>query len=457
MTIKIAQFSDIHYSAVNLDEADRCLTAAVGQAIDSNVDCAIFTGDSTDAAMNAHQPSIRALAAQVQRMANHCPVLMLQGTFSHEPKGLLAMIAMVGAKYPIMVAETIGTWGLTLSGFEPVKGDGEYSLLVHALPTLNKADIAAMTSNHVGESANMTRNLVVQVLESWAPVNNLARAKGVPTMVISHGTVVNSISEHGVPMAGSDHEFSVASLFSAQADAVALGHIHLHQHWMASDNGHRQLIAYAGSLGRYHYGEVGDKYWLEWCMEAGNPEFIAHATPSRQNIDMDFVGPPDMEIIQDRADECAGAYVRIRYEVDQEIRHTVSHSAIKKILEKAAHVQIEGKTLIIQRQRASGISKISLPEKLRMWCEKTASPGGQALQDRLETMLHTDAKSAAKLFIDSLRTNEKVIEQASDEAESTVNLDAAKSAIEDLMSPSLPSSNEPATREVVEEPDLFSF
>lgn len=452
MTIKIAQFSDIHYSAANLEEADRCLQFAVSQAIESGVECAIFTGDSTDAAMNAHQPSIRALAAQVQRMANHCPVLLLQGTFSHEPKGLLAMIAMVGSKFPVTVADAISTWGMDGSRFEPVRETGIYRLVVHALPTLNKADIAALTVNQVGEAGALARGLVTQVLQSWAPANRLLRQKGIPSMVISHGTVVNSISEQGVPMAGSDHEFSVGALFSAQADAVALGHIHLHQHWESEEGGHRQLIAYAGSLGRYHYGELGDKYWLEWNIEAGNPSFEARATPSRRNIDIEYVGPPDMDDLRSRADECAGAYVRIRYEIDQEHRQTVSHAAIKQVLERAAHVQIEGKTLIIQRQRASGISRISLPEKLDLWCEKTATPGAQALQERLDALLHTDAKGVAKLFIDSLRAG------ASQQQE--VDVSAASTPVQpakvDVLMPSA-KDRETAPAPVDATADMFDF
>ena len=94
--ISIAQMSDLHYSAGNLAESDRCFSAAVSQAIAARVDCAIITGDSTDHAMDAHSPAIEALAKQLQRLADHCPVLMLQGTFSHEPPGLLKMLAMVG-------------------------------------------------------------------------------------------------------------------------------------------------------------------------------------------------------------------------------------------------------------------------------------------------------------------------------------------------------------------------
>ena len=87
--LRIAQFSDIHYASSTLAEADRCFTFAVDAAIGRGIDCAVISGDSTDHALDVHVPAVEALARNVRRLADHCPVLMLQGTFSHEPPGTL--------------------------------------------------------------------------------------------------------------------------------------------------------------------------------------------------------------------------------------------------------------------------------------------------------------------------------------------------------------------------------
>ncbi|TNY03497.1 hypothetical protein, partial [Escherichia coli] len=68
----------------------------------------------------------------------------------------------------------------------------------------------------------------------------------------------------GVPMAGFDHEFTTGALFSAAAQAILLGHIHRHQAWTQGEGERRQRIAYAGSIGRFHHGEQGDKGFLLW-------------------------------------------------------------------------------------------------------------------------------------------------------------------------------------------------
>lgn len=390
MTIRIAHMSDLHYCAENLAESDRCFSRAVTDAILEGVDCAIITGDSSDHALDAHTPSVRALAAEIKRLADHCPVLMLQGTFSHEPPGFLKMLAMVGARHPITVADRISSFGLltgqTRYGFVPFKGEGDFQVVLHCLPTLNKADIASLVEAKVDEAASQAREIVSQVLHSWGPVNANLRERGIPSMVLSHGTVFNSISEHGVPMAGTDHELGLGSLFAAGAHGVALGHIHKHQSWHQVTPGFQQLVAYAGSIGRFHHGEQGDKFWLLWSLSAEGAHIQTNVTPARTNVDLVFEGPPDLEEIRQRADSLAGAFVRIRYCIDEEFRQNVDRAAIRLILEKAADVQIEGRTLTVQRQRAQGISSQPLSEKLATWANVTGTDCVLELQQRLQLL-----------------------------------------------------------------------
>lgn len=404
-TVKVAHMSDLHYSSENLQEADRCFTAAVTQAIQAKVDCAIITGDSTDHALDAHQPALRALARQIQRLADTCPVLMLQGTFSHEPQGFLRLLAMVGSRHPITVADRIGSFGLRMDGkaIEPVKTGTSYQLVLHTLPTLNKADIAAMSSSQ-DEPHVQARQLVASVLDGWSPVNRLLRKQGTPSMVLSHGTVFSSVSEHGVPMAGTDHELELGSLFASEATGVALGHIHKQQEWHEDQYGVAQVIAYAGSIGRFHHGEIGDKCWLEWNLCADGAEIQKHATPAKRTIDLSFEGAPDLDFLRARAHDCEGAHVRVRYAVDEESRDKVDRAAIRAILADAgvADVQIEGRILIVQRQRAAGISSVTLDQKLQMWCEATNTNSFNDLKNSLDLLMASDAEQIAKKEMDEI-------------------------------------------------------
>jgi hypothetical protein len=267
--IRIAQFSDLHYSEKNLAEADRCFGFAVDESIRRGAEVAVISGDSTDHALDVHSPAVERLARQVRRLADHCPVLMLQGTFSHEPPGTLAIFRLLGGRYGVHVADRIGqvalrldrTWvgsqGWRFDGAQDQLPDGA-RVLFTCVPTVNKATVAASVG--AADAGVALGQELAALLAGFAASNQAAREALVPTVGVSHGTVTGCITEHDVPMAGFDHEFTSGALFSAQAQAFMLGHIHRHQHW---EQGGR-IVAYAGSIGRFHHGEVGDKGFVLW-------------------------------------------------------------------------------------------------------------------------------------------------------------------------------------------------
>ena len=106
--LRVAHLSDLHYGPRHLEEADRCFSAAVDRAIELAVDVAVISGDATDHALDLHAPAALRLLAQVRRLADHCPVLMLQGTWSHEPPGTLSVFRMLGSRHRVFVADRIG-------------------------------------------------------------------------------------------------------------------------------------------------------------------------------------------------------------------------------------------------------------------------------------------------------------------------------------------------------------
>lgn len=403
--MKIFHASDLHYSANNLAETDRCLGFAIENAIEQKVDVAILTGDSTDHTLSGHSPALLRLAGRVRQIANHCPVFLLQGTFSHEPVGLLRMLAMIGAKHPIYVGEQIEQVGL-LDGqwvpFTTAEPDIKYDLVITSVPTVNKADLAAVVgAENAGEA--MGEHLAA-LFTSFAPINRRLRSNGVPTVLLSHGTVDGSLSETGVPMAGMDHEFTIGALLSAQTNAVLLGHIHKHQVWERQHAGFHQMVAYPGSIGRFHYGEIGDKHVLHWTVAADSVSLEAVVTPSRHMIDIEFSGAPDLHELSEAATQCACAFVRVRYTIDEESSSTVDRAAIKEILACAEEVKIEGTVLPIQRQRCAGISSLpSIEQQFSKWAAHSHTPM-DGLIERLSALQTTDAVDIASAIRRSNRT-----------------------------------------------------
>jgi exonuclease SbcD len=400
-SIKVGQFSDLHYAANTLAEADRCFGFAVEHAISSGIEVAVISGDSTDHALDAHSPAFLALAKRIQQLANHCPVLVLQGTFSHEAPGMIRLFELLGAKHSIAIADKIGQIGLTNTlAWQFLENDSDVSgmkALFTVFPTINKADLIK-SSGHENVSEALGNHLHSLIMQ-YSLKNDQARKVNVPTIFVSHGTVDGCMTEHGVPMHGSDHEFSLGAIYQALCSAAMIGHIHKHQHWETSQLGYQQIVAYPGSIGRNHYGEIGEKYYLLWQVGASTVSFDPVITPSCKMIDLSFDGPPDLDQLHSVALDVEHAFVRVRYCIDEEHRASVDREAIKKILSLAAEVRIEGIVLPVQRQRAAGISSMpSIQDQVKKWGEVTSTETGELLLriSELETLSAIDIASQIK-------------------------------------------------------------
>ena len=404
MTLRIAHFSDLHYADETLAEVDRCFTSAVDQAIAEGTEVAMITGDTTDHALNAHSPALIALARQMQRLADHCPVLMLQGTFSHEPPGFLALFRFIRGKHPIWVSDRLqqvaltnaGTW-IASEGWQFDAPPSDIALLCTCIPTLNRAALAAALPGV--DAAGAMGDQLACVVSGYAHSHLAAGQAGIPVIALSHGTVHNCITEHGVPMAGADHEFTTGTLFSARATAVMLGHIHTHQSWTHD----RLHIAYAGSIGRLHYGEEGDKGFLLWDVAADHARFRLIPTPARRTLDICFDGPPDMDKLEQIAQEqpMDDAWVRVRWQVLEEDRVLVDRARIETLLSGAAGVKLEGRIVPLTRTRAAGIAREhSLVRQIEHWAALVGVNPQEALSC-LDCLRHACPDDIAKSILSS--------------------------------------------------------
>lgn len=391
--MRIAHFSDLHYATGTLAEVDRCFGYAIERAAAVGVDAAVISGDLTDHALELHAPAVQTLAHRVQQLAAHCPVLLLQGTYSHEPPGTLGVLGLLATQHAVYVAQRIEQVALTREGrWQPSSGwrfdavPEQATLIVSCLPAANKAQVAAaIGAVQAGEGVG---EAVAALLGAWGTVNRQVRMAGLPTVGVSHGTVLGCVTEHGVPMAGLDHEFTTSTLFSAEASAFMLGHIHKHQVW----RDRARVAAYAGSIGRLHYGEEGEKGFLLWAVDeqGANLEFVP--TPARRMVHLDFDDKPDLGTIKAAAATARGAFVRVRWRVAEEEHATVDRHAIVAALAGAAEVKLEGRVVPVVRSRAAGITRSdSLVDKVRRWAD-TTGVDAEGLLARLESMNTTDVE-----------------------------------------------------------------
>jgi exonuclease SbcD len=300
---------------------------------------------------------------------------MLQGTWSHEPPGTLSVFRELGGRHAVHVADRIGQVGLTAGGDWAVSPAWCFDALPEGLvalfsclPSVNRAAVAAALG--AADVAGGTGEHIEALLRGLAPKHAMARRRGLPTLLVSHGTVFGCTTEHGVPMAGFDHEFTTGSLFDAGAQAVLLGHIHRHQCWERDDGDGQRCIAYAGSIGRFHHGEAGNKGFLLWHVGPDSAACRLETTPARRTVDISFDGKPDLAALRAAlvAQPVEGAWVRLRWSVPEEERNDVDRAAMRELLAGAAGVQFEGRVLPVVRVRSGGIGQAgAMRDKVAVW------------------------------------------------------------------------------------------
>src|SRR5262245_33102566 len=106
-SIRVAHASDLHYCEKHLAWVDKAVTAFVDGAIEARAQCAVLSGDSFDHQVHVQDPAVHAFLRQISKLAEHMPVLVLQGTFSHDRPGSLEVLRTLAAKHPIFVADKI--------------------------------------------------------------------------------------------------------------------------------------------------------------------------------------------------------------------------------------------------------------------------------------------------------------------------------------------------------------
>src|SRR4030067_155751 len=410
--MKLFHASDLHYAPKTLEEVDRAFSLAVDHAIKEQCDAAVLSGDLFDHRVDLPAPGVAALLARVHTLANAMPVLILQGTYRHDAPGSLDVFKTIGGKHEVFVADRIcqvmldkflcdgegGTWitsqnWKTESDFNP-----KPLALFSCLPSVNKAAVAAAVGGE--NAAEAVGEHVFDLMRGWSAINLKARADGIPTVLVSHGTVSGSITEQGVPMAGLDHEFTTGSLFAAETSAVMLGHIHQHQWWAQQYGKGQRLIVYPGSIGRLHFGETKPKGFLIWEVGSTDAAFRFHETPAKRLLQIDFPGVPDMAELERQAVNAEGAHVRTRYSVDIEYRASIDKEAIPALFKDAADLHIEGHVNSITRTRADGMNRaVSLSDTLIKWAQVTQTDSGPLLP-RLASLGYQEPERIVRCIFD---------------------------------------------------------
>jgi len=366
MTIRVIHVADIHVCEKHMHWVDIALTAMVEKAKTEAIDVWVIAGDSFDSAIQVHSPAYAMFVKHVMELSQIAPGVILYGTPSHDRPGVLEPFKHLPFGFPVWIADKpeqallqAGEWyaGGEITDNTITEGDAVFSFL----PSLNKGDPKVM---EVGAG-----KYAADILAGFMNNNLMANAAGISTVLVTHGTVVGSVTESGYALVTPDHEFTEETLYSAGAEAVMLGHIHKQQSWM---NG-RQIIAYPGSLSRLVHGDHDKHGFLIWQVQGEFPGYDVVEVPTRKLLEATFSGPPDMDELKTLAAEAdENTKVRIRWSVDYEHAHTIDKQAILALFDRAEGCKLEATVNPIQRVRAEGIGRAaSMEDKIALFAEST--------------------------------------------------------------------------------------
>ncbi len=415
--MKSMHAADIHFNNKPQLLADiiKCCDFFIATAIEEKPDLITIAGDLFDEGVQLGSPASLAAIDFVYKCGNVAPTVVIRGTTTHDAEGSINALAKLKTVYPIYVTDRLEQVGLTTGGFltqvslyrpgqegEGIQGladrGGDLLAVISCLPSINKANLMSTMSGSVADTSRETIDLVRDVLQGWGVINEQARALGVATVLVGHGTVTGSQLSTGQTMAGKDLEYTTGDLRLAACDLYCLGHIHKRQEW--------GNIFYSGSITRLNYGEAEEKgfYIHEITEGALSSRFVE--TPARSMRTKRPEGLPGVEVVEDVQQ---GDLVRIVYEIAEADVGKVDEQAIidAAMAKGAAEVKIEKQIIPTVRVRAEGISRLgSLEEKLLKWGETTGQGITAGISEKLALLEEMEDPQAIIEHVYEGRVNE---------------------------------------------------
>ena len=387
---KVIHMADLHYStnADQLEETDRCSHFVLDYAKENPPDVIIFAGDTADeyvGKIRIDSETARRMIALVQRAASIAPLLIITGTPSHDRETPYLFRHLQG-KFPIHVSSDIETVALTQCSpgvfrFDKYQGVTikEDVAVFTCIPSIDKRHLMANFGGSIREGNFETRELIHDLFAGLGLINDTV-PDGTPCIAVTHGMATGSRFSTGQTAVGEDLEFGLNDLVGLHADYVAMGHVHMQQ---CFDLGNGVKACYSGSVGRMNFGEKEAKGFLvvEFDASGSVREIKNIPTPARKFCFVEAKWTADVEGVEHvetalvaAIPDAAGADVRFRFDLPEELRHLVDRAGIERAFLDAGALRVKCEIQILPRlrQRAAGISQLaSLPAKVLKWAQAT--------------------------------------------------------------------------------------
>jgi exonuclease SbcD len=340
------------------------LDYAVSYAVSNDVDAVLFAGDAYKN-RDPTQTHQREFARRIARLAGEgVPVFLTVG--NHDlPR--VANRATALEIFPTLDVANV-TVGSTLDTYRITTRAGE--LQVVSLPWVRLGQIMAQE-----ETRDMSMEQITRVVEDRLTAGIQREAENLdpslPAVLCAHVTASSAqLSSERSMMLGTDHVLTLSTLANLAFDYVALGHVHRHQ--VLTQN---PITTYSGSLQRIDFSEEKeDKGFcvidLDTSAARGERmksfQFVTVAARTFTTVQVTVRADQDptettVNAISKKADEVAGAVVRVRIEMPEVVESAFQETPIRQALAAAHHIAgIERQVIRTRRTRLGDESAATL-------------------------------------------------------------------------------------------------
>lgn len=252
-------------------------------------DIIVSTGDLTDQPLHVHSKHLRPFLDFVKRVPTAIPIVMLQGTPSHEQLGTIRNLADLSEGQIVALESPTQHYRLdTRHEFLDTEGD---SAIIRCLPALTKPQLAKWCAeiglgvDAFSDPVEAARMILSWIGEQW---QGFTESK----ILLGHWTVRGCTTATGQTLHGGDIDLSLEDIALAGADVALLGHIHNSQTWEYNGS----LIRYAGSTFNCNWGELDQKSFgvLNFLSgQLGDVTEVFYPHRPMVKVELEFTGEQD--------------------------------------------------------------------------------------------------------------------------------------------------------------------
>ncbi len=413
--MKILHTADIHTRKENEREVITSLREIREAQVKNRVDLVAIAGDWGDAAIqNTEQGGLDRFLGELQAMANECPVVMVEGTPSHDVDGSLDVIKRLDTEYGITILEPGRPYFLSKHKIEGCIGVvdriGKFdipSLLVLGIPEPRKKYLLANGTAGKDATEEAIRTAMKQFCFQLAAIRR--QYADLPCLVVYHGDVAGTTLQNDQTVErGTGIAITIDDLASIGADYYALGHIHKPQQV-------GNLPAYyAGSVYAKNFGETHKPgcNLVELIDKRHSPttpnDLFNYATGWQANVTrIDFSHPQNLKVstgfpLKIPGADLHGRRVWVEISCKKEDQALFDPEQVLRDVLAAGSVQGSRVTVsleAVETVRAADITGTSITptKKFEVWAEQSALTVTGSLRAKIKELESVSERSGATI------------------------------------------------------------